>query len=315
MDAKTIKHAVVVGAGVMGNGIAQVLARAGLRVGLVDVDEAALGRALKRMESDLDTLAEHGSLARADIPGILDRVTPSRDLGAMAERADFVIEAVPEVPETKKEVFSLLDRCCPEHAVIASNTSGLDIFSMAPVKNPGRLVIAHWFAPAHIIPLVEVIPGPGTDSETVDVTASLMERIGKETLVLAEFIPSPCSLVNRIQNAMVMPLIEILQQGWASPEEIDRAFKLSLGIRLPIVGLMQGVDFNGLDVLHGILQNLGISVPQVDEKVSQGHLGVKTGRGIYDYGGRSEDEILRKRDLLYLQMIEHLSSTQSFGPI
>ena len=112
-----------------------------------------------------------------------------------------------------------------------------------------------------------------------------------------------------------MPVLEMLAKGWASPEEIDRAVKLTLGVRLPIVGVVQTVDFTGLDLVHDILQGLGMTHPLIDERVKQGHLGAKTGKGIYDYGGRSEAEIVNKRDKLYLKMIDHLSSIKAFGQI
>jgi len=313
MDPNAVKRVVVVGAGTMGNGIAQVFACAGIEVGLVDVDEEALGRAMDRVESGLRTLVEYGSVSGKEMAPIMDRIQTSTDLEAMAKGVDFALEAVVEVPDVKKEVFSRLEAFCPKDAVIASNTSSLDVFSIAEVKNPKRLVIAHWFAPPHIIPLVEVVPGPETAQEVVDFTDGLMKRIGKETLVFKEFVTS--FIVNRLQNALAMPVLEMLAKGWASPEDIDRAVKLTLGIRLPIVGVVQTVDFTGLDLVHDILKGLGMTHPLIDARVEQGHLGAKTGKGIYDYGGRSEAEILNKRDKLYLKMAEHLSKIGALDPV
>ena len=108
---------------------------------------------------------------------------------------------------------------------------------------------------------------------------------------------------------------KILENGWASPEEIDRAVKLTLGIRLPIVGVVQTMDFTGLNISQQILTRLGVTVPLIDEKVRDGHLGAKTSRGFYDYGGRSEEEIVKKRDILYLQMLDHLSRISAFEPV
>ena len=313
MDPNAVKRVVVVGAGTMGNGIAQVFARAGIEVGLVDVDQKALDRAMDRVESGLRTLVEYGSVSESEMAPIMDRIQTSTDLEAMAKGVDFALEAVVEVPDVKKEVFSRLEASCAEDVVIASNTSSLDIFSIAEVKNPKRLVVAHWFAPPHIIPLVEVVPGPETTQEVVDFTDGLMKRIGKETLVLKEFVPS--FIVNKLQNALAMPVLEMLEKGWASPEDIDRAVKLTLGIRLPIVGVVQTVDFTGLDLVHDILKGLGMPHPLIDERVEQGHLGAKTGKGIYDYGGRSEAEILDKRDKLYLKIAEHLSKIKALDPV
>ena len=313
MDPNAVKRVVVVGAGTMGNGIAQVFARSGIEVGLVDVDKKVLNRAMARIESGLRTLVEYGSVSEKEMAGIMDRIHPSTDLEGMAEGVEFALEAVVEVPDVKKQVFSRLEASCPKDAVIASNTSSLDVFSIAEIKHKKRLVVAHWFAPPHIIPLVEVVPGPDTAQEVVDFTDGLMKRIGKETLVLKEFVPS--FIVNRLQNAIAMPVLEMLAKGWASPKEIDRAVKLTLGIRLPIVGVVQTVDFTGLDLVHDILKGLSMTHPLIDERVEQGHLGAKTGKGIYDYGGRGEAEILNKRDKLYLKMLDLLGEMKAFDPV
>ncbi len=313
MDPKAVERVVVVGAGTMGSGIAQVFSRAGIGVGLVDVDRKSLDRAMHRIESGLRTLVEHGSVPEREVPGILEQIRPSTDLEAAAEGAGFAVEAVVEVPDVKRLVFSRLEDSLPEGTVIASNTSTLDVFGIAALRDPGRLVVAHWFAPPHIIPLVEVVPGPRTAKGAVDFTDGLMKRIGKETLVLKEFVPS--FIVNRLQNAIGMQVLEMLAKGWASPEEIDRAVKLTLGLRLPIVGVVQTLDFTGLDLLHDILKSVGMQHPLIEERVSGGCLGAKTGKGIYDYGGRSEAEILHKRDRLYLAMLDHLSGIKAFEPV
>jgi 3-hydroxybutyryl-CoA dehydrogenase len=313
MDPNAVKRVVVVGAGTMGNGIAQVFARVGIEVGLVDVDQKALDRAMDRVESGLRTLVEYGSVPENDLAPIMSRIQTSTDLEAMAKGVDFALEAVVEVPEVKKEIFARLEASCAEDTVLASNTSSLDIFNIVEIKNPKRLVTAHWFAPPHIIPLVEVAPGPETAPEVVAFTDGLMRRIGKETLVMKEFVPG--FIVNRLQNAIALPVLEMLAQGCASLEDIDRAVKLTLGVRLPIVGVVQTLDFTGLDLVHDIMKGVGMTHPLIDERVENGHLGAKTGKGIYDYGGRSEAEILDKRDKLYLEMVDHLSKINALEPV
>jgi len=313
MDAKDVRKVVVVGAGVMGHSIAQVFAHHGVEVNLVDLDEKILERAIRLMRSNLDTLAEFGRVSRDEVSAILGRVHPSTDLAAASRDVDFVLEAVSEVEDVKRRVFSQLDEACPEGTVLASNTSGLDIFSIAEVERPERLVITHWFNPPHIIPLVEVVPGPKTSQEVVSFAAELMERLGKRPVVLKEFVRA--FIVNRIQNSIGLAVLEILEKGWATPEDIDIAVKTSLGIRLPIVGVVQTYDFTGLDVVRDVLKSYGISHPLIEEKVRQGHLGAKTSKGIYDYGGRSEEEILKRRDGLYLRMLDHLEKIGAFEPV
>ena len=153
------------------------------------------------------------------------------DLAGGAKGVDFAVEAATEVPEVKREVFSRLDQFCPGNTVIASNTSSLDIFSIEEIVKPERLVVAHWFAPPHIIPLVEVVPGPKTSQEVVKFTANLMKRLGKKPVIMKEFVPA--FIVNRIQHSVSQAVWEMLEKGWATPEEIDLAIKLTLGIRLP----------------------------------------------------------------------------------
>ena len=313
MDHNDVKRTVVVGAGVMGHSMAHVFAQAGIEVNLVDLDETVLEHAMDLMKANLETLAEFQKISGHDIPGILSRIHPYTDLAGGAEGVDFAIEAVAEVPDVKREVFSQLDQFCPGNTVIASNTSSLDIFSIAQISRPERLVVAHWFAPPHIIPLVEVVPGPKTSQEVVELTANLMKRLGKKTVIMKEFVPA--FIVNRIQHSISRAVWEMLEKGWATPEEIDLAIKLSLGIRLPIVGVVQTTDFTGLDLIYDIMKSEGSISPLVEEKVKQGHLGVKTSKGVYDYGEQSEAEILRKRDRRYLKLLDYLEGIKAFESI
>ncbi|MEX2750461.1 MAG: 3-hydroxyacyl-CoA dehydrogenase family protein [Candidatus Freyarchaeota archaeon] len=313
MDAKNVKKALVVGAGVMGHSIAQVFAQAGIEVGLVDLNERILERAINLIKSNLSILAEFKRVPRNKISTILKRIHITTSLAEGAQGADFAIEVVSEVAEVKKKVFAQLDELFSEDIVLASNTSGLDIFGIAEVKKPERLIITHWFAPPHIIPLVEVVPGPKTSKDVVTFTKELMERLGKRPVVLREFVRS--FIVNRIQNQIFLAVLEMLEKGWASPMEIDLAVKSSLGIRLPIVGVVQTYDFTGLDLVLDIMKSYGVSHPLFEEKVKKGHLGAKTSKGLYDYGGRSEEEILKKRDRLYLKMLDYLEKINAFEPI
>ena len=313
MHPQEVKRVAIIGAGVMGHSIAQVFAQAGIEVNLVDLQVEILERAVQLVKENLRTLADYGKVDPQDIPAIVGRIHPTTELAAAAKGADFALEAVAEIPEVKKKVFQELEDACPGKTVLASNTSGLDIFNIARVKDPSRLVVAHWFAPPHIIPLVEVVPGPKTAPEVLQFTAELMERIGKKPLVMKKFVSR--FIVNRIQNAIVLSVLEMMENDWATPEEIDLAVKMSLGIRLPVVGVVQSLDFTGLKLVVDVLKSLGMSIPLIEDKVKQGCLGAKTSRGIYDYGGRSEEEILRARDTLYLKMLDHLESLGAFKPI
>jgi 3-hydroxybutyryl-CoA dehydrogenase len=312
MNANLVKKALVVGTGVMGSSIAQVLAAGDIEVKLVTRDPKS-SRAMGLINSALNTLAESGQVGRDKIPCVLARIQLTSDLAAAAKEADFAVEAVPEVPATKKKYLEQLGDLCDAQTIIASNTSGLDIFSIADVKRPERLVIAHFFAPAHIIPLVEIVPGTRTSPETVASTAELFQRLGKSPVVVQRFAPG--FIVNHIQNAINKAFLELIEGGVAEPQQIDRAIKLSLGIRLPIVGVVQSLDFAGLDMILDNMRNSGKISPFVAEKVSKGHLGAKTSKGFYEYQGRSETEILRKRDELYLKMLAYLQEIHAFDPV
>lgn len=294
MNQVSIRNVVVVGAGVMGHGIAQVFAGAGYRVGLVDRDSTVLDKARERISGNLRTLVKEGRINENEASIILDSIRLDTDLALACKKADLVIEAVSEVPELKKEIFAKLDKACPASTIFTSNTSGLDIFSIAGVSHPERLLATHFFAPAHIIPLVEVCPGPLTDPGIVRTVADIMVKAGKQPVVLKQFIPS--FIVNRIQNYMSMAVFEILANNWATPEEIDMAIKCSLGVRLPVVGVVQLMDFTGLDLVSDISRNHGFTIPMIEELVRDGHLGAKTSRGFYDYSGRSEEAITAERD-------------------
>jgi 3-hydroxybutyryl-CoA dehydrogenase len=312
MDAKDVKKVLVVGAGVMGHSVAQVFATNGIEVALVDLNSKALDHAMTMIGHNLKNLSEFGRLDAAAIPAIIGRIHPTTDI-RQAAGIDFALEAVVEVPDVKKKVFADLEQFAPPQAVLASNTSGLDIFNILEPKYPSRFVITHWFSPPHIIPLVEVAPGPKTDPAVITFTTALMERVGKRPVVMRQF--TPAFIVNRIQSYIFLAVMEILNNNWATPEEIDYAVKISLGIRLPVVGAVQTYDFSGLDLVQDMLKSRGMNYPLIDDKVGKNQLGAKTGKGFFDYGGRTESEIVKERDALYVKMADFLESLNEFKPV
>ncbi len=312
-SADDVKRVAVVGAGLMGHSIAQVFAQAGIEVDLIATREQSLARALNLIRRNLDTLAEFGKVERGAIPSILDRIHPTTDLASAAKQADFVLETVTEDPDVKKRVFSQLNETCSADTILSSNTSSLNIFEIAEVRNPERLVICHWIMPAHIFRLVDVIPGPVTSPDVVAFTAKLVERTGKQPLVMKKYVPA--AIINQIQSGIGMAVSNMLENEWAAPEDIDLAVKLSLGIRLPILGVVQTLDFTGLDTVYHVMQSFGITNRLIEEKVNQGHLGVKTSKGIYDYAGRSEAEVLKKRDELLIKLSDFLEALTGFKPV
>jgi 3-hydroxybutyryl-CoA dehydrogenase len=308
-----VERAVVAGAGVMGHSIAQVYAQGGIDVSLIDTSQEQLDRDMRRIRINLETLSEHGRIPAAEIPSILGKIHAGTDLAGACEASDIAVEAVSEVPEIKNRVFTCMEACLPHDAIIASNTSGLDIFASTEFKHPERILVHHWFTPPHIVPLVEVAPGPKTSAQAVDFSAALLVRLGKKPVVMKEFVRS--FIVNRIQGYIAMAFYEIIEKGWATPADIDLAVKASLGVRMPIVGVVQNQDFNGLDLALDVQKSYGVVYKCVEERVNRGELGVKSGKGFFDYGGRSEEEIVKKRDRLFLAQLDYLESLGAFDPV
>jgi len=305
-----IKRVLVVGAGTMGHSIAMVFAQGGYEVDLVDLREEVLDKALRLIRSNLQTLKEGGLIHSKAVPKIINRIRPSTSLD-VGERADFVVEAISEDQRAKSELFHVLDRICPAKTIISSNTSYLNIFSFAKTSRPEKMLIAHWYVPPHLIPLVDVVKGPRTSKETVETVKTLLLKLGKEPVVMKKFIPG--YIVNRLQRAMAREIFYLLEEGYASPEEIDRAVKNSLGVRIPVVGVVQRYDFAGLDLALTFEQNPSIHLvskarppKMLMDLVRRGHLGVKSGKGFYDYSSREMNHVLKERDMKMIKLLKFL---------
>ena len=298
----------VVGAGLMGHGIALVFAAAGYRVGLHDVSKEVLERAKGLIGSHLDTLAEAGLFDAAERGAVLDeRITFTGDLATAVDGADLVIEAVFEEAEVKRTVFAQLDALAPAHAILASNTSYLDIFDIVETTRPERLLIAHWYSPVHIVPVVDVVPGPETAPAAVEAVAAVVESIGMQPIVMKRFVPGYVSA--RIQAAIALEIYHLLDEGYATPDEIDKALKGTVGLRMLIQGHLGKTDFAGLEYVQRSLRNKAYQPPEVrgfcrtlDDLVARGHTGPMAGRGFFDYGGRPPEELFRERDMKLLAL-------------
>jgi 3-hydroxybutyryl-CoA dehydrogenase len=313
MNINDIKHVMVVGAGTMGHSIAQVYAQSGYYVDLVDLKQELLDKAKNKIRFNLNLLAEYQRVPSEDIPSIINRINLSIDLETMAKRADYVVEAVSENRNIKRKVYSRLNEFCSRKIIFASNTSELNIFKILDVNNPERLVIQHWFRPAHIIPLVEIVAGRKTSQETIDLSRNILKKLGKTTIILKKF--TNAFIVNKIQQAINSAVFGLLLKGIATPEEIDLAVKTSFSLRLPVVGVVQNLDFVGLDVISDVLKNMGLELSIIKDKVNQGNYGVKSSKGLFDYSGRSEEEIIRKKNEKYLKILKFLEELEVFEPV
>ena len=306
-----MKNISVVGAGLMGHGLASVFALGGCKVTLHDVSEDALTRAQKLISEVFHTLAEAGVIDLGSTSTLKDRITCTSNLTTAVAQADLIVEAVTEDAAIKRSLFSELDTYAPLTALWASNTSSLNIFDLLPARRQAKSLIAHWYAPPYIVDLVDVVPGPETEPEALAAVKDLLESLGKKPIVLSKFISG--FIANRLQAALNLEVFFLLDQGYATPEQIDKAVKNGLGLRMPLLGILRKADYTGLELIQQLLANKTYEPPQglersqtLDELIKMGRTGVMAGKGFFDYHGRSAEALFRERDLKLLTLQKFL---------
>ncbi len=277
---------VVVGAGTMGHGIAQVAAMAGYDTVLTDARPEVLSGALERIKANLAGGVERGKLAAHDADAAAARISLSPDLDGAVRTADLVIEAIVEDLDVKRELFARLDRLTPSTTVLATNTSSLSVARIAAgTKHPDRVLGMHFFNPAHIMKLVEVVVHEGTAPETVELVRAIVERMGKQPIVVRD---SPGFASSRLGVVLGLEAMRMVEDNVATPEDIDRAMELGYGHPM---GPLKVSDLVGLDVrlaiaeyLHRELKADHYAPPEIlRHKVAQGELGKKSGKGFYEW--------------------------------
>jgi 3-hydroxybutyryl-CoA dehydrogenase len=284
-EIMSVNTVAVVGAGIMGRGIAHVAAMGGLTTILNDVSLDLLTKAKKRVRQDLKKGVEIGKVSSELMNSTLDRLSLETDLERAAQKSDIVIEAIPERIDLKLQVFSRLDKACPAHTVLASNTSALSITEMAGATHrPQQFIGMHFFNPVHKMKLVEIIRGLETNEETFKIAEAVSKQMGKETVEVKE---SPGFVTSRINAMIGNEAFYMLQEGVASARDIDKALKL--GLNHPM-GPFEMVDLVGLDTRLSILQFLHATLgekyrpcPLMVKYVKAGRLGKKVGKGVYEY--------------------------------
>lgn len=299
----------VLGAGTMGVGMAVTYALGGYEVGLYSRTEKTLERAQGVIQNSLSLLTEEGGLSRSDAAAAAGRIRSTTSVETAVQGAWYVAETVAEVAEVKAELYRRLDTLLPEEVILSSNTSALNVFDLIPPARQSHAVIAHFFAPAHILPLVEVIRGPETQEAVMETVLELHRSCGKTPIRMERFVPG--FIINRLQRSMNREVMFLLENGYCSPEDIDLAVKASLMPRGMLLGLVQRMDFTGLDMMANSFRDTGYTaappaqgIPRmIEEHYQRGELGVKTGRGFYDYAGQSYGEILRRRDSQLLKSV------------
>ncbi len=311
---------VAAGAGRMGRSIGLAFAWAGRRVAVVDLKprSAPAWQALERsirdeLRGSLESLAMLGALEADAIDLVLQRieVVGADEAPQALVAADLVFEGVPETMEAKREALALLSAHCRRDAILTSTTSSILVTELAPlVSHPERFLNIHWLNPAYLIPVVELSVHAGTDPEVLARARTLMESVGKMPVVCGA---TPGYIVPRLQALIMNEAARMIEEGAATAEEIDRATRYGLGLRFAAIGVVEFIDFGGADILHHASREMSASIdagryraPEVlGRMIEAGELGLKSGKGFYDYSG--QDPVAYRRDVLArtLGMLKH----------
>ncbi len=291
----------VLGPGRIGRQIALTFALGGWGVVLVDLknrsaadSELVLADARREIARDLALMAEERVIAEADVAPALDRIEERVGLGDLGACA-FVQEALPESVDLKRATFKRLSELISDDAIVASTSSTISPSHLADaVTKPERFLVAHWLNPAHIVPLVEVVPGRQTAPATVERTLRLLERLGKTPVRCAD---SPGFIGPRIQVLLMNEAVRLVEEGVATPEDVDRAFRAGMGFRYASVGIFEFIDWGGVDILYRASRYMSEALGDerfkparlVERKMAYNELGPKTGRGFFDYSGDRRD--------------------------
>ena len=304
------RNAAIIGAGTMGLGVAETFAAAGIRTRISDETPELTRQAKDRLVERARGHVEAGLLA-AEVIDWVAAVEVADDIRGAVRDVDLVFEAVPEDPVLKHDVLAVCAGAAPSEAVIVSNTSSLPMDELAKsVEHPERFLGMHWFNPPEWTPGVEVIPTAVTDPEVVERVVEFLRTIGKRPAVVAS---GPGFIANRIQTALFLEALSCVEEGLASPEEVDEVVRSCFGFRLPFFGPFQMADMAGLDVYLSVLETLEKGLgdrfePPVAlrELVKQGRTGTKSGAGFRTYSDEERDRLLLERDRRYAALNELL---------
>jgi 3-hydroxybutyryl-CoA dehydrogenase len=297
----------------MGSGIAQIFSRFGKTVIVNDIKEEYLTKSKDLIDIFNKSLIEEGLMNENEVENIFSKIKFSTDKNELKD-CDLIIECIVEKLEIKQDFWEELEGIVKKDAYFATNTSGLSINQISSKLNDkSRFIGMHFWNPAHIIPLVELIRGEETSDEMVDNLKSLLKNIGKQAVVVNRDVPG--FIGNRLQFAAFREALHIVEQGIASVEDVDKAMKYGPGFRYPIIGPLETADLGGLDTFYNIssylFKDLGDEkeVPKMlVELIENNYLGVKSKKGFYDYSNGKDEEAIKRRDKLLFEMIKHISN-------
>jgi len=300
LKVEDVRRITVVGVGLMGHGIALEYAAAGYDVRVNDASQEELAAAMKRIRGSLRMLADLGIVASADADVAFSRVTPEVSLERAAEDSDIVVEAIFEELDLKRRIFAALDATCRQDTILLSNTSTYVPSALASAtRRPDRVAVSHYFNPPFLIPVVEVVRGPETSPDTIELVTSVLQSMGKRPALIQK--ETLGFIGNRVQFALYREALALVDSGVASVEDVDTVIKYGFGRRLSVAGPFEVGDLAGWDVLAAIA---GMLFPDIDasrevppilqERIDRGDFGVKSGKGFHQWTPESA-EVLRRR--------------------
>lgn len=295
-----IKKIAVLGAGTMGPGIAQTFAMGGYEVTMWTRSESTREKAIASLKAQLDTFESEGMLTESK-EAVLGRISFALTVEEAVKGADFIQETIVEKKDAKEELYKQLAACVPADVIIASNTSALNIFEIVPESLLAQQIICHWYAPPHVIPLVEVVKSEQAPQEYADIAVTMLNNCGKTAVLMKKFIRG--YIANRLQQCLNQEVFYLISNGYCDAQAIDLACQASFVPRACVLGICKRIDFGGVDMTYNNFKNKSYAAPQWDsipsilqEKVDANELGIKTGKGFYDYSGKDIEAVKAKRD-------------------
>jgi 3-hydroxyacyl-CoA dehydrogenase len=262
--------------------------------------ESTREKAIASLQAQLNTFEEEGLLNESK-DAIMGRISFALTVEEAVKGADFIQETIVEKKDAKEALYAQLAEIVPSDVIIASNTSALNIFEIVPEKLLPQQIICHWYAPPHVIPLVEVVKSEQAPQEYAEIAVTLLNNCGKTAVLMKKFIRG--YIANRLQQCLNQEVFYLISNGYCDAQAIDLACQASFVPRACVLGICKRIDFGGVDMTYNNFKNKSYAAPQWDtipsilqEKVDAGELGIKTGKGFYDYTGRDIEEVKAKRD-------------------
>ena len=314
-----MKKISIIGAGLMGHALALVYALGGFKVRLTDSNTDTLERSKILMGSALDLLIKTKEISSNWSRQKLSKsVTWCTNLGEAVEGAELVVEAIIESSKEKRNLFKKLSYMLSNDSILASNTSSLNVFPLIPSSLQKNSLIMHWYSPPYLCDLVDLAPGPKTDPQIVRKMFKIVKSLNKEPVIFKKFIPG--YIANRIQRAIHLEIFDLIDKKLVSPEDIDRSVIHGLALRMPIIGVMAKMDFEGLPLVQTLLANKGYKPPvdrgkciNVDSLIDAGKKGVMNGKGFFDWNNRSPEDLFKERNIKLIKLKKALRKIKPMG--